>query len=118
MSYWDATERHLQNHGAPDCPSCGSKMVPQDDHGRFTCFFCPGDSFDVVSGTTLRPPEIPQVDTADMPDDQKAKIPPLHRLHDAPTEAESRLLQLLIDDDLESGEFALAQKAVEKERGE
>ncbi|HRY82242.1 MAG TPA: hypothetical protein P5232_00840 [Candidatus Moranbacteria bacterium] len=43
-NYWIATDQIKKRLGGknPKCPTCGGEMFPQDDHGRFTCFSCPG----------------------------------------------------------------------------
>lgn len=38
MGYWDKTAKMIASGQVPNCPKCGKKMFPQDDHGRFTCF--------------------------------------------------------------------------------
>ena len=77
-SYWGETDRILKEEGAPNCPRCGKKMFPQDDHGRFTCFCSFG------KGTN----KIPQVKAENLSDEEKAKIPPINRLNMTPTKAE------------------------------
>ncbi len=95
MGYWDRTDDYLSKNGGegPCCPKCGREMFPQDDHGRFACF-CGVDSYDVATGSALPPMEIPQVDTSGMTNAQKANIPPMHRLHQPPTEAEKEFFRL------------------------
>lgn len=71
-----------------------------------------GTSHDVLSGRSLRSIPIPQV-TEDMPDDQKAKISPLHRLNLPPTRVESELLNAMM-----SGEdYSEQLRKVDEERG-
>jgi hypothetical protein len=63
MSYWDETDNFMRrNGGAPNCPTCGAKMVPEDDHGRFRCFRC-SYGHDVVTGRSSATRRITQVDT-------------------------------------------------------
>ncbi|MBU3896129.1 hypothetical protein KKG36_02355 [Patescibacteria group bacterium] len=62
-------------------------MVPQDDHGRFVCFSCPGQ----------RAPVIPQVPAdVELTDEQKEQIPPMHRLHHTPTAEEREALDRIL----------------------
>ena len=44
QNYWGATNEIKLRHGGinPTCPACGGEMFPEDDHGRFICFACPG----------------------------------------------------------------------------
>lgn len=119
-NYWTATDDILGSKGAPLCPHCGEPMAPADDHGRFICF-CQGigaglrSVFDAVSGTTLPPPrEIPQVDTTGMTDAQKSGIPPMHRLHSAPTAAEEAYFSALAQN-VGSPEYGAALRKVHKE---
>lgn len=120
MGYWDATYQYLQSHGgAPTCRSCGKKMFPEDDHGRFTCF-CGIGTFDTTSNRILpAPPTIPQVDTTGMSDEEKAKIPPINRLNSTPTAAEAKLLSFTMKgpDCMDDPEYWKACEVVEKERG-
>ena len=70
MGYWDGTNEYLRSHGGqgPACPSCGKRMFPADDHGRFSCF-CNNGEFDAISGRQVRRlPPIPQVDASVMSD--------------------------------------------------
>lgn len=91
-NYWGATDEIMAEGNTPTCPHCGEKMFPEDDHGRFTCF-CRGigrTTVDGRNGALLPSPRpIPQVDTTSMTDEEKAKIPPVHRLHDTPTAEEA-----------------------------
>jgi len=83
--YWTATDDYLKEHGGkgPIC-SCGSEMVPQDDHGRFVCFDC-----GYGMGSRIKFPQV----TKEMPDEEKKKIPPLNRLNLEPTKEERKLLE-------------------------
>lgn len=84
MSYHSQTDDYLRTHeGPPSCPSCGREMFAEDDHGRFAC----------VCNFGAGVARIPQVDTTGLSDGEKAKIPPMHRLHDTPTAAEAEFLQ-------------------------
>lgn len=98
MGYWDSTDRILkENEGkGPPCPDCQERMYPMDDHGRFFCD-C-GYQGDIVTGRPVHTPKIPQV-TEDMPDEEKAKIPAIHRLNLPPT-AEERELLAKMDKDM------------------
>ncbi len=102
MNYWGATDEYLDEHGSgPPCPRCGQTMFPADDHGRFACMCNLGGRLDVRSGFFSEPLSIPQTDTSGMSDADKALVPPIHRLHDAPTAAEKESLNAL------SAEFGL-----------
>ena len=119
MGYWDATDGYLKRHGrGPICPRCGARMFPQDDHGRFTCFCSLGRSLDVISGTELRAPRIPQVDTTGMTDEEKAAIAPINRLGAEPTAAESKVLSMLLrgPEALDDPEYAEACRKLDEER--
>lgn len=97
-NYWGATDEIIAEGRAPTCPHCGKRMFPQDDHGRFACF-CQGIGrtiFDGVSGTLLPTPQIPQVDTTGMTDEEKAQIPGINRLDAMPTAAEAEYLRLML----------------------
>ena len=76
------------------CPHCKEEMVVEDDHGRYRCFSC-GYGHDAVTGTASSTPRIPQVNVEGLSDAEKARIPPLNRLHAAPTEAEAEELRLM-----------------------
>lgn len=118
MGYWDATDRFLSKHGrGPKCPSCGSEMFPEDDHGRFSCI-CGGGTFDVVSETIIPVLPIPQVDTAGMSDEEKAQIPCINRLNSTPTKAETNLFKISIrgPDCMDDPEYWAAVEVIEKER--
>jgi hypothetical protein len=93
-------------------------MFPQDDHGRFTCSCNLGGGFDVVTGTELRTPKIPQVDTKNMTDQEKAKVPPINRLGSKPTAAETKVLSMLArgPEVMDDPEYFAACKALEEER--
>lgn len=108
MSYWSRTDDYLHEHGgqAPNCPSCGRKMVVADDHGRFTCLSC-SSTFDPISESTLPPRSIPQVDTSGMTDKEKAEIPAINRLHDTPTKEEKAFFE---------GQIAFSKRLVEIKR--
>lgn len=112
-NYWSATDDYQREHGGnPTCPIHGTEMFPQDDHGRFVCFECGiGNPLDVVTGTRLRTPRLPQI-IQDMPDPEKAKIPPIFRLGLTPTAAEARLLACREM----NAEYFAAEKAVDEER--
>lgn len=121
MNYWTATAEYLKEHGeGPECPDCGKTMFPQDDHGRFTCFCSLGGGIDVVSGMRLHVFEIPQIDTSNMPNEQRAKIAPVNRLESEPTTAEADLISLLLigPKAMDSPEYSAACEALRKERGE
>ncbi len=89
MSYWDRTDRIIREGNRPNCGHCNEPMVPEDDHGRFTCF-CPG-----YRRANHGRYAIPQI-TEDLPDDEKAQIPPINRLDLPPTKAEAQFLDNLI----------------------
>lgn len=120
MGYWDATDQYMRRHGGrgPACPSCGKEMFAQDDHGRFACFCNLGGGLDVVTGTLIRAPKIPQVDVSDMSDEKKAKIAPINRLDFEPTAVEARVLSMLLRGPEVMGdpEYVEACKALEEER--
>lgn len=110
----------------PPCPRCGEPMAPADDHGRFICF-CRGigagirDTFDAISGAMLPPPRpIRQVDTTGMTNAQKARVPPINRLHQPMTEAEQRYAEVMAGgpDAIGTPEYEAAVEALDKERGE
>jgi hypothetical protein len=73
-------------------------MFAADDHGRFMCL-CGGrgKTHDVVSGETREIQRTPQVQLPggikDFPDEVKAEIPAMNRLHLPPTAEESELLE-------------------------
>ena len=93
-------------------------MFPADDHGRFMCF-C-GTGYDAIAEEVMPPPvPIPQVDTRDMTDEQKAKIPPINRLHSTPTAAEAGYFAVMAKgpDAMGTPEYCKAVEALEKERG-
>ncbi len=118
MGYWDATDVYLNSHGGgPICSSCGKVMFPADDHGRFMCF-CGGGGFDVVTGMRTYTPKIPQVDTSNMSDEEKAKIAPINRLESTPTVAEAKVLSMLISgpEAMNDPEYTKACQDLEKER--
>jgi len=119
-SYWGATDEILADEGAPTCPNCGNPMFPEDDHGRFTCFCTLGrSSFDARTRQVIPIPQIPQADTTGMTDEKKAKIPPINRLFDTPTVAESALLSQFLNrgpEAIGSKRYGDAREAVEKER--
>lgn len=118
MGYWDATDQYLSRHGKGlCCPTCGKTMVPMDDHGRFICGCNFGEGVDVVTGTPVHIPKLPQVDTVGMSDEEKAGIPPIHRLHSKPTAAEAKFLSMTIDD-MDTPEYREAVEALEREREE
>ena len=126
INYRTATYDILRSRGAPRCQHCKQPMAPADDHGRFVCF-CQGvgagirDTFDAVTGTTVLPPRaIPQVDTTGMTDAQKAKVPAMSQLHDTPTAAEAKLLDIMLKGPgaMDDPEYAAAHKAVNQERAE
>lgn len=62
--------------------------------------------------------KVPQVDTTGIADTQKAGIPPINRLHGTPTEAEKKLLALMMKgpDVMDTKEYQEAVEAVKKER--
>lgn len=92
MGYWDATDEYLRRHGGkgPACGYCGEAMIPEDDHGRFTCF-CPGYRGGMRPRIT-----IPQL-TEDLPDEIKKNIPPINRLNLPPTEEEKKVLDKIME---------------------
>ncbi|EKD24052.1 MAG: hypothetical protein ACD_81C00119G0001 [uncultured bacterium] len=96
MSYWDATDRVLRENGGkgPPCGFCGREKFPIDDHGRFGCF-CTGANIGGEFGMRSAA-QIPQVDVSTMSDEEKALIPPIHRLDAPPTEAEAKILDALL----------------------
>ena len=119
MGYWDETDLYLRRHGGgPKCPSCGQTMFPADDHGRFKCFCRLGSTFDTVTGLYEQAQKIPQVDTAGMTNEEKAKIPPINRLEATPTAAEAKLLALSArgPDCMEDQEYFKACEELEEER--
>jgi len=60
---------------------------------------------------------IPQVELPeDAPDEVKAQIAPINRLHSTPTAAEADFFKALLNDDWEAR--AEAAKRIEEERGE
>ena len=94
-------------------------MFPEDDHGRFRCFSC-GSGYDTVAEQVMPPPApIPQVDTTGMTDQEKARIPPINRLHSTPTAAEAAFFAVMSKGPNAMGtpEYVDAVKAVEEERG-
>ncbi len=115
MGYWDETDKYLRSHGGvgPKCLSCGRAMVPQDDHGRFTCF-CGGGGFDIVTGSSLRPRPVPQVDTTGMTNAEKARVPPINRLDSPVTKAEQAFFRAMRNPD--SPEYQEAKEALEEEK--
>ncbi len=121
MGYWDATDQYLSRHGGrgPTCPSCGREMFAEDDHGRFLCS-CSGGGLDIVSGMRTQIPrtQIPQVDTSDMSDEEKAKIAPINRLNSPPTAAETKVLEMAArgPNCMDDPEYWAACEALEKER--
>ena len=113
------------------CPRCREEMVEEDDHGRYRCFSC-GYGHDAVTGTASSTPIIPQVNVEGLSDAEIARIPPINRLHAAPTEAEAEHLRLMMEGmsllasgvSVDSPEhraheeaYAAAQAAVNAERG-
>ena len=113
------------------CPRCREEMVEEDDHGRYRCLGC-GYGHDAVMGTASSAPRIPQVNVEGLTDQEKAGIPPINRLHAAPTEAEAKHLRLMQEGmellargvSVDSPEYraheeayAAAQAAVNAERG-
>ncbi|MDD4902717.1 MAG: hypothetical protein PHE24_06305 [Patescibacteria group bacterium] len=117
-SYWDQTDRYLKENGkGPDCPTCHEEMVPADDHGRFTCISC-GGNFDAVLGMPLSAPRIPQIDTSRFSDEEKAKIPAIHRLRDIPTAAERNVLSFLLrgPEAMNEPGYDAARQALQKEQ--
>ena len=118
MGYWDATHQIMKRGGAPKCSKCGKVMTPADDHGRFICG-CQGlRIFDAVAGVPVRTSKISQVDTSVMSNEEKAKVPPVNRLHSQPTSAEARYLALLAEgpEVMDSPEYLEACKELEEER--
>ena len=64
-------------------------------------------------------PQIPQVDTTGMTDEEKAKIPSINRLFDTPTDAENELFRQLLTAGpgaIGSPEYNAAAEVVERER--
>lgn len=122
MGYWDATDRYLSSHGGqgPICPKCGERMFPQDDHGRFTCPCSIGSGLNVTTGLSFFTRPIPQVDTREMTDEQKARVPLVNRLHDTPTAAEAALFRVYRGgpDAIGTPEYREAVAALERERDE
>lgn len=120
MSYWDATDRYLEEHGGsgPPCPYCGKEMFAADDHGRFSCF-CRGlRTFDSETGIEYPTPRIPQVDTSGMTDEEKARIPPINRLYGTPTAAEARFFEISSHgpDAMDDPEYLEASRVLDEER--
>ncbi len=120
MGYWDATDQYLSSHGgcAPMCLSCGKNMFPQDDHSRFICFCNLGGGLDVVIGMRISTPKIPQVNTSNISDEEKAKIAPINRLESKPTTAEAKVLSMPLSGPkaMDDPEYAKALKDLEEER--
>lgn len=124
-NYHAITDDFLRSNPAPICPHCRRPMAPADDHGRFICF-CQGigegirnNTFNAVSGTMMPPPpEIFQVDTTGMTDEQKAKIPPIHRLHSTPTATEAEFLAIAAKgpDAMDDPAYWAASRRVDEER--
>lgn len=97
---------------APTCPHCGEKMFPADDHGRFACF-CRGlTTVDGVTGHELHPKRIPQIDTTGMPEEQKAKVPPIQRLNEQPTADEV----VILFGDPDSKEYQEAMRRIDESK--
>jgi hypothetical protein len=98
-------------------------MFPQDDHGNFACF-CQGigrTTVDGVTGTLVLTPQLLQVDTTGMTDAEKATIPAIHRLEDAPTAAEAAYFRLMLaigPNAIGTPEHEAALAAMREERGE
>lgn len=111
-NYWSATHDYLERNGghSPTCPACDKEMTPEDDHGRFICLFCP-----CAENVT---PRIPQVSTEGMTNAEKAKIPPINRLHSPGTAAEQKVMRLAAKgpDCMDNPEYRKAVEELEKER--
>ena len=117
-NYHTATSDFLRVNSAPKCPNCGAEMAAEDDHGRFRCLSCWG-GHDVVTGLSMpRPRAIRQVNTAGMSDAEKAKIPPINRVHSDSTAAEARLLELMLKGPaaMDDPAYSDALRAVNAER--
>ncbi len=121
MSYWTATDDMLAANGgrALTCPSCDGEMFAIDDHGRFACAKgCNG------LGPFARPVGLSrsllpgQVDVTGMPDAEKAKIPPINRLHGTMTAAEQKLSEFAAKgpDGMDDPAYWETAQAVEAER--
>lgn len=85
-NYWDRTDRMIGEGRVPTCSYCGEQMFPEDDHGRFACF-CAG--YQRANKPLFK---IPQV-TKEMPDEEKAKIPAINRLHLTPTREDQKHIE-------------------------
>jgi len=111
MGYWDETDKIIGANGGvnPICPDCGKMMIPIDEHGRFFC-----GCLDI----SLPTPRIIQVDTNEMTNTEKATIPAINRLNSIPTEAEAKMLALLLQEPnaMNSPEYIEACKAIKEER--
>ncbi len=117
MSYWNETKTYLSHHDhGPTCDSCGERMFPQDDHGRFSCM-C-GNRFDSVTGIQMYAKKIPQRDVSGMSNDEKAKVPPINRLDSEPTPAEAKVLSSLLrgPKSMDDPELVKARIALKEER--
>ncbi len=98
MNYWTATDEIIMANGGhnPVCSECGGEMYAEDDHGRFSCG-C-GARADLFTGAETTLQVIPQISSdVVLTDAQKAEIPPMYRLHHAPTAAEQKVLEGLLD---------------------
>ena len=121
-NYWSATDDYLRDNPPPRCTACGEEMFPVDDHGRFACF-CGGRNrrsfgFDVVTSAPAPVREIPQVDTTGMTNEEKARIPPINRLHNTPTKAEQDFFSIASrgPDAMEDPAYWEAGRAIDEER--
>ncbi|MSU55924.1 MAG: hypothetical protein EXS51_01245 [Candidatus Taylorbacteria bacterium] len=119
MSYHNATDTYLTEHGGPPtCGACNQEMFAMDDHGRFECE-C-GQALETFRQVPPVPITIPQVDVTGMSDAEKVRIPPMNRLRGKPTAAEARLFEFLLQGPagLDDPKYLEATKALERERRE
>jgi ribosomal protein S27AE len=119
-NYWSVTDDMIRKNGGrnPTCPNCGKEMYALDDHGRFACS-CGrriGEYLFKLPPISQVPPEI----VAGMSNAEKARIPPIHRLHSPPTEAEAAFFAIARKgpDAMDDPAYWAASAAIERERGD
>ena len=98
------SEFESQFGGPPNCPKCGETMFAEDDHGRYKCF-C-GGSYDVLTAGPVPTGRIPQVtdvlskkQAENLTDEEKEKIPPIHRLNLPMTKKEAAAFNEIMSSD-------------------
>jgi len=91
MSYWDETDRIIREGRQPSCVYFGNEMIPEDDHGRFTCF-C--DGYTKANHPRYSFPQVRE----ELPDEEKSKIHPLNRLYLKPTQEEQKFFDKCLED--------------------